>query len=84
MIIDQEILQSLPENGSIVQLLPRTQNDQIIDEISTDEESDDGIGCTFVPLLPPTHRESVSIDETLHRMKAIIHLYCGQILMAFP
>lgn len=50
IIIDQEILQSLPENDSIAKNLPQLQNDQLIDDIYLDEErGDDGIACSFVP-----------------------------------
>src|SRR2546423_7572783 len=70
IIIDHEILQSLPEND-IVKLLPQLQNDQIMDEISEDEEhGDDRIARTFVPLLPLTRREDVAINDTLDRMES--------------
>ncbi len=71
IIIDQEILQSLPENDSIAKLLPQLNNDQIIDEISPDEENgDDGIARTFVPLPVSTQREDVAINDTLDRMQS--------------
>ena len=69
IIIDHKILQSLPENGSIVRLLSQLQNDQIIDGISV-EESGDRIVRTFVPLLTSTCRKNVTINDALDRIES--------------
>src|SRR5436305_522409 len=66
IIIDEEILQSLPENGSIADFLLQ----QTTDEIPTDEENGkNGIARSFVPLLTSTHREDTAINDTLNRMQ---------------
>ena len=66
IIIDEEILQSLPENGSITDLLLQ----QITDEIPTDEKNgEDEIARSFVPLLTSTCREDTAINNTLNRMQ---------------
>ena len=66
IVIDEEILQSLPVNGSIADLLPQ----KITDEISTEEENgEDGIARSFVPLPASTRREDTAINETLNRMQ---------------
>ena len=80
-IIDNEILQSLPENGSIINKLQQVQNDQIIDESPDDNENeDDGnhedtenevdeISRTFVPSITSTRREGIAINNTLDRIQ---------------
>ena len=66
IVIDEEILQSLPVNGSIADLLPQ----KITNEISTEEENgEDGIARSFVPLPASTRRKDTAINETLNRMK---------------
>ena len=66
IIIDEEILQSLPENSSITDLLPQ----QTTDKIPTDEENgEDEIARSFVPLLTLTRREDTAINDTLNRMQ---------------
>ena len=77
MIIDNEILQLLPKNGSIINKLQQVQNDQIIDESPDDNENEDDrnhedtenevdeISRTFVPSITPTRREGVAINDTL-------------------
>ena len=66
IVIEEEILHSLPGNGSIADLFPQKIND----EISTEEEnSKDGIGRSFVPLPASTRREDTAINETLNRMQ---------------
>ena len=66
IIIDNEILQSLPVDGSIDDQL---QNTRIVDEDLDDDENDDVITRTFVPLLPSAHREDVAIQNTLDRIQ---------------
>ena len=81
IIIDNEILQSLPENGSIVSQFTQIQNDQAIDEIfeqnpndqAIDEilgNEDEAISRTFVPSRTSTRREEVAINDTLDQMQS--------------
>ena len=42
----------------------RLQHTQMISE-DLDEDEDNIIICTFIPLLPSTHREDISIKNTL-------------------
>jgi hypothetical protein len=70
IIIDNEILQSLPENGPIDEYLPQVQNadEQLNDnELNDDEneqlndninETNDTIIRNFVPFFPPSHSYS--------------------------
>src|SRR5581483_11805034 len=68
--IDQEILNSLPENGSIINMLPQIQDEQSEEEgEDVNDNEDKVVSRTFVPLLPPTNREDVAINETLDRMQ---------------
>uniref|UniRef100_U9SRZ5 DUF6570 domain-containing protein n=1 Tax=Rhizophagus irregularis (strain DAOM 181602 / DAOM 197198 / MUCL 43194) TaxID=747089 RepID=U9SRZ5_RHIID len=63
VIIDHEILQSLPIDGTI--------NDQLQDineDINYDESEDDVITRTFVPLPPSANREDTAIRNTLDRI----------------
>src|SRR6266496_3847708 len=60
IIIDDEILQSLPANGSIIHQLPQIRNDQTIDDNTIEDDNEDdneyeAISHTFVPASPPTH-----------------------------
>ena len=66
IIIDNEILQSLPVDGSIDDQL---QNTEIVAEDLDHDEEDDVITRTFVPLPPLTHREDIAIQNTLDRMQ---------------
>ena len=64
--IDYATIQSLPENGSVINLLPQIRpEDKSID----DENEGDMISSTFVPLITPTPRESTAINITLNRMQ---------------
>src|SRR6266542_3150601 len=70
--INNEALQSLPEDYSIVNILSQLQGDQLIDENLDDidiENGDDAITCTFVPLLPINKRKEVAINNTLERVQ---------------
>src|SRR5581483_4523617 len=54
--IDQEILNSLPENGSIINMLPQIQDEQSEEEgEDVNDNEDKVVSRTFVPLLPPTN-----------------------------
>ena len=68
IIIDNEVLRSLPENGSIANRLPQTgsNNHENDDE---NEIGDDVIRSTLVPSIPPTQREDAAIDKALDRMQ---------------
>ena len=68
IIIDEEIIRSLPEDGSILDQLPQIQNDQTIDENSGNEE-EAIISRTFVPSMTSTNREDVAIHDTLDRVQ---------------
>ena len=68
--IDEEALQSLPENCSIVDQLPQIDDDQINED--SDEEGNENnnmITRTFVPSLPPSLREDLAIKNTLNRVQ---------------
>ncbi|CAG8509590.1 4776_t:CDS:10, partial [Scutellospora calospora] len=67
--IDNEILQSLPTDGTIEDQIP---DNEIIAEESNNEnedEIDDMISRTFVLFLPSTSREEIAINETLNRIQ---------------
>ncbi|CAG8720803.1 17500_t:CDS:2 [Cetraspora pellucida] len=67
--IDNEALQSLPENGPIDNYLPQVQNTE--DESLNDDENetDDIIIRNFVPVSPRSHRENDTINDALARMQ---------------
>src|SRR5579862_7106014 len=68
--IDNETLESLPEDDSIINMLPQLPDDQIRnDNPENTENDDDGISRSFVPLLPATQREEVAINDTLERLQ---------------
>ncbi|CAG8687584.1 10113_t:CDS:2, partial [Gigaspora rosea] len=67
--IDNEVLQSLPDNGSIIEELQQIQDDES-DENLNDNENDYSITRTFVPALPSSHREDIAINNTLNRVQA--------------
>ena len=70
IIIDQEILNFLSENDLITKMFSQLQNDQLIDEISVNEESElNKIIRNFVPSQTSTRREDVSINDTLDRIQ---------------
>ncbi|PKK63213.1 hypothetical protein RhiirC2_717135 [Rhizophagus irregularis] len=70
IIIDEEALQSLPENCSIADHLPQIENDQLNEDSSEDENGNDNmITRTFVPYLPPSHCEDHAIKSTLNRIQ---------------
>ncbi|CAG8590093.1 24004_t:CDS:2 [Gigaspora rosea] len=85
--IDTDILQSLPENGSIIDQLPQLSEEELDSEDlnagqNTDsyegdnEATDNGFGSqTFVPSMLPGHSEDVAINETLYRMQQSNSIY---------
>ncbi|GBB88230.1 hypothetical protein RclHR1_14780007 [Rhizophagus clarus] len=77
IIIDDEILNSLPQNGSIINQIQQIRSDQIIDEmddISNENEirHDEGNAIThsFVPAIPSMQGENAMINDTLDRMQS--------------
>src|SRR6266496_3812720 len=68
--IDREILESLPKNRSIFNMLPQIPDEQSEDSSNDIENEDETISRMFVPLLPLTHRENDAINETLNRIES--------------
>ena len=66
IIIDNEILLSLPINGSIDGHFKSTQ---IADEDLNGEDEGDVVIHTFVPLLPSAYREDIAIQNTFDRVQ---------------
>ncbi|PKK75534.1 hypothetical protein RhiirC2_863195 [Rhizophagus irregularis] len=64
VIIDHEILRSLPINGTI-----DDQLQDINEDVDYDENEDDVITRTFVPLPPSANREDTAIRNTLDRIQ---------------
>jgi len=74
IVIDDETLQSLPENGSIAEKLPQFTDDRNYgsEEGRNDENEDESDensfnSQTFVPLLPTRLSEDRAINEILNR-----------------
>ncbi|CAG8502458.1 12012_t:CDS:2, partial [Cetraspora pellucida] len=74
IIIDNEILQSLPEDDYIDSQLPQIQSDHNLNGTN----DDDIITRTFVPFLPSTDSKNTAINGTLNRLQS------GYIARAFP
>ena len=71
IIIDDDIIRSLPENGAIFNRLQQIQGNNTIEEITDEDESgDETISRTFVPASPPTQREVEAIDNALDRIQS--------------
>ena len=66
IIIDHEVLQSLPVDGSVDDQLRGTQVNA--EELNSENESE-VITRTFVPLPPAAHREDVAIKNTFNRIQ---------------
>ena len=66
IIIDQEVLRSLPVDGPIDNQLREAQT---IDKELDCENEDEVVIRTFVPLLPLGHREDIAIKNTLNRIQ---------------
>jgi hypothetical protein len=70
IIIDDNILQSLPENDSVIDQLRQFQDARITDEdLNEDESRDNTIMHNFISSPPPTNREDVAINNTLNCMQ---------------
>ena len=72
IIIDDEILKSLLENGFVIDQLPQVQDNQEADENDCGNENsdnNDSISRSFVSLLPNTRREQEAINKTLDRIQ---------------
>ncbi len=69
IIIDEKVLQSLPENRSIADQLPQIENDQINGSNEDENGNDNMIARTFVLSLPLSHREDLAISSTLDRIQ---------------
>ncbi|PKY59745.1 hypothetical protein RhiirA4_333013, partial [Rhizophagus irregularis] len=70
IIIDEEALQSLPENCSIADHLPQIENDQLNKDSSENENGNDNmITRIFVPYLPPSHCEDHAIKSALNHIQ---------------
>jgi len=67
IVIDNEILESLPDNESIVKDLSQIRTDN--DEITINNENEENIICNFVPSLVPGIRENVAINNSLERIQ---------------
>ncbi|CAG8465557.1 7408_t:CDS:2 [Gigaspora margarita] len=72
--IDGDILQSLPENGSVIDPLLQIRNEDSNIEAEENTDSDvngyeNFISQTFVPSLPPGQNENNAINETFNCMQ---------------
>jgi len=67
IIIDEEIIKNLLQNGSIINQLPQIVSDQTTDEETDNDEEE--ITQTFVPSHPSTQQEIDAIKDTLQRMQ---------------
>ena len=71
IIINKEIVRSLPENGTIFNRLQQIQGNNTIEEIVVEDESgDETISRTFVPTSPPTQQEVDAINDALDRIQS--------------
>lgn len=82
IVIDNNILQTLPENGSIAEKLPQFTNDRThhheegpnerredLTEIDDENNEAHFISQTFVPSMPNRLSEDIAINEILNRMQ---------------
>ncbi|PKY29830.1 hypothetical protein RhiirB3_446620 [Rhizophagus irregularis] len=69
IIIDTDLLETLPENDSIFNMLPQLQDDELGEDDGDNIEDGEDVSRTFVPLIPPTQREGEAINATLDRMQ---------------
>jgi hypothetical protein len=68
--IDNEILQSLSEDNSIIDIFPQLQDDQLIDNNLDDiENGNDAITHTFMPSLLTNKYKEAAINDTLERVQ---------------
>ena len=68
VVIDNEVLQTLPENDSIVDQLRQIRN-QSSEDSNDNEIEEERITQTFVPLNPPSSREKVAINNAFDRIQ---------------
>ncbi|CAG8506461.1 41443_t:CDS:2, partial [Gigaspora margarita] len=88
LVIADDILQSLPENGLLIDQLPQIFNNQFgyenheqinineseeLLENNKNDENDDSISQTFVSVLPPRNNENNPICNTLNHHKITIY-----------
>ncbi|CAG8581678.1 16756_t:CDS:2 [Gigaspora rosea] len=66
--IDNEVLESLPQEGYIDNQLPHLQTDQADDDLNNENDYEEVIR-SFVSLLPPNNREDVAINSNLDRIE---------------
>ncbi|GBC03494.1 hypothetical protein RclHR1_05150004 [Rhizophagus clarus] len=66
IVIDEEVLGSLPDNGLLDDQIPQLED--ISDEIADD--ADDSVVNNFVPILFLTFNENTAINDTLIRLQA--------------
>ncbi|CAG8792226.1 10852_t:CDS:2, partial [Gigaspora rosea] len=67
--IDNEVLESLPQEGYIDNQLLHLQTDQADDDLNNENDYEE-VTHSFVPLLPPNNREDVAINSTLDRIES--------------
>ncbi|PKY59079.1 hypothetical protein RhiirA4_304738, partial [Rhizophagus irregularis] len=69
IIIDTDLLETLPENDSIFNMLPQLQDDELGEDDGDNIEDGEDVSRTFVPSMPSTQREGEAINATLDRMQ---------------
>ncbi|CAB4407286.1 unnamed protein product [Rhizophagus irregularis] len=69
IIIDTNLLETLPENDSIFNMLPQLQDDELGEDDGDNIEDGEDVSRMFVPSMPPTQREGEAINTTLDRMQ---------------
>jgi hypothetical protein len=71
IVIDDEVLRSLPENGPIDNQLPHIEDVEHLDlsDVDSEEDLDDAIGSNFVPAPLPSPNEDRAIADTFERLK---------------
>ncbi|RIB10016.1 hypothetical protein C2G38_2207276 [Gigaspora rosea] len=67
--IDNEVLESLPQEGYIDNQLPHLQADQEDDDLNNENDYEE-VTHSFVPLLPPNNHKEVAINSTLDRIES--------------
>jgi len=68
IVIDENVLSSLPENGPIDDRLPRIEDTEECSD-DDDDNSEDVIGSNFVPAPIPSPNEDRAIADALDRMQ---------------
>ena len=70
IVIDKEVLHSLPENRAIDDILPQLDDIEGHDFNGDDDGLEDSVDRNFVPIPLPSPNEESAIDDTLTRMQA--------------